>query len=59
MSAGIDQKTYLQKYLTGKSADKKKKKKKAVKGKGYDISCVFHIIFINNILHTSGKDSKI
>ncbi|XP_045457370.1 BUD13 homolog [Melitaea cinxia] len=37
MSTGIDQKAYLQKYLTGKSADKKKKKKKAVKGKGFKI----------------------
>ncbi|CAH2098756.1 unnamed protein product [Euphydryas editha] len=37
MSTGIDQKAYLQKYLTGKSADKKKKKKKPVKGKGFKI----------------------
>lgn len=34
MTAKIDQKAYLQKYLNGPS-DKKKKKKKVVKGKGY------------------------
>lgn len=34
MSNKIDQKTYLQKYLSGSSGDKKKKKKKATKGKG-------------------------
>lgn len=34
MSAIIDQKAYLQKYLCGNSGDKKKKKKKAAKGTG-------------------------
>lgn len=41
MSTSVDQKAYLQKYLSGHSKDKKKKKKKekrAIKGKG----CVFH-----------------
>ncbi|CAF4944545.1 unnamed protein product [Pieris macdunnoughi] len=36
MTAKIDQKAYLQKYLSG-SSDKKKKKKKVVKGKGFKI----------------------
>ncbi|KAJ0170524.1 hypothetical protein K1T71_013895 [Dendrolimus kikuchii] len=36
MSATIDQKAYLQKYLGGPSKDKKKKKK-AIKGKGFKI----------------------
>jgi hypothetical protein len=31
LSAGISQKDYLQKYLTGKNADKKKKKRKISK----------------------------
>ncbi|XP_059045753.1 BUD13 homolog [Achroia grisella] len=37
MTAKIDQKAYLQKYLSGPSGDKKKKKKKVVKGKGFRI----------------------
>ncbi|KAG6465491.1 hypothetical protein O3G_MSEX015183 [Manduca sexta] len=37
MTATIDQKAYLQKYLSGPSGDKKKKKKKPVKGKGFKI----------------------
>ncbi|XP_026483934.2 BUD13 homolog [Vanessa tameamea] len=37
MSAAINQKAYLQKYLTGRSAEKKKKKKKSLKGKGFKI----------------------
>ncbi|XP_050358012.1 BUD13 homolog [Nymphalis io] len=37
MSTAINQKAYLQKYLTGRSSDKKKKKKKLVKGKGFKI----------------------
>lgn len=41
MSTSKDQKTYLQKYISGPSIDKKKKKKKekkVIKGKGF----VFH-----------------
>lgn len=34
-STSVNQKAYLQKYLGGPSGDKKKKKKKAVKGSGY------------------------
>lgn len=34
MSTTIDQKAYLQKYLSGSTGDKKKKKKKVNKGKG-------------------------
>ncbi|CAH2061879.1 unnamed protein product, partial [Iphiclides podalirius] len=37
MSTTIDQKAYLQKYLGGPSAIKKKKKKKVVKGQGFKI----------------------
>ncbi|KPJ16344.1 BUD13-like [Papilio machaon] len=37
MSATIDQKAYLQKYLTGTTGIKKKKKKKVVKGQGFKI----------------------
>ncbi|XP_026324551.1 BUD13 homolog [Hyposmocoma kahamanoa] len=37
MSTSIDQKAYLQKYLTGPTGDKKKKKKKINKGKGFRI----------------------
>ncbi|XP_013178671.1 PREDICTED: BUD13 homolog [Papilio xuthus] len=37
MSSTIDQKAYLQKYLTGTTAIKKKKKKKVVKGQGFKI----------------------
>ncbi|XP_049882189.1 BUD13 homolog isoform X1 [Pectinophora gossypiella] len=37
MSTSIDQKAYLQKYLSGSSGDKKKKKKKVSKGKGFKI----------------------
>ncbi|XP_063835314.1 BUD13 homolog [Ostrinia nubilalis] len=37
MSTTIDQKAYLQKYLGKPSGDKKKKKKKAPKGKGFKI----------------------
>ncbi|CAB3247023.1 unnamed protein product [Arctia plantaginis] len=37
MSNKVDQKAYLQKYLSGSSGDKKKKKKKAPKGKGFKI----------------------
>lgn len=45
MSTTINQKDYLQKYLSGPSGDKKKKKKKAPKGKGYVLltcRCVFY-----------------
>lgn len=38
MAAKIDQKAYLQKYLTGSSGDKKKKKKKSLKAKGKVVS---------------------
>lgn len=34
MSTSKDQKAYLQKYLSGPTGDKKKKKKKGIKGKG-------------------------
>ncbi|CAH0598699.1 unnamed protein product [Chrysodeixis includens] len=37
MAANINQKAYLQKYLSGPSGEKKKKKKKAVKGAGLKI----------------------
>ncbi|XP_013197651.1 BUD13 homolog [Amyelois transitella] len=37
MGTKIDQKAYLQKYLSGPSGDKKKKKKKVVKGRGFKI----------------------
>ncbi|XP_013145473.1 PREDICTED: BUD13 homolog [Papilio polytes] len=37
MSSTVDQKAYLQKYLTGTSGIKKKKKKKVVKGQGFKI----------------------
>ncbi|KAJ8708019.1 hypothetical protein PYW08_010385 [Mythimna loreyi] len=37
MSTSINQKAYLQKYLAGPSGDKKKKKKKAIKGTGLKI----------------------
>lgn len=34
MSTTVDQKSYLQKYLSGASKEKKKKKKKPTIGKG-------------------------
>lgn len=34
MATTVNQKAYLQKYLGGPSGDKKKKKKKVLKGKG-------------------------
>lgn len=34
MSSAVDQKAYLQRYLSGPSGEKKKKKKKPMKGKG-------------------------
>lgn len=37
MGTTINQKAYLQKYLSGPSGDKKKKKKKAIKGSGLKI----------------------
>ncbi|CAH0697790.1 unnamed protein product [Spodoptera exigua] len=37
MATTINQKAYLQKYLSGSSGDKKKKKKKAIKGTGLKI----------------------
>ncbi|KAH9630069.1 hypothetical protein HF086_011471 [Spodoptera exigua] len=37
MATTINQKAYLQKYLSGASGDKKKKKKKAIKGTGLKI----------------------
>ncbi|CAH0718521.1 unnamed protein product, partial [Brenthis ino] len=37
MSSAVDQKAYLQRYLSGPSGEKKKKKKKPVKGKGFKI----------------------
>lgn len=50
MSTSIDQKAYLQKYLSGPSKDKKKKKKKEkklIKGKGFVSSLeeVFTLLF--------------
>ncbi|XP_004923111.2 BUD13 homolog [Bombyx mori] len=37
MATTVNQKAYLQKYLAGPSGDKKKKKKKVLKGKGFKI----------------------
>ena len=48
-STSISQKTYLQKYLGGPSGDKKKKKKKAVKGTGY-VKLIYDTNFLTKSL---------